>query len=190
MSPASRYHEIAIGDLLGPLAGRDVAMLPNNGNLGDALIHAATLKALARARVAARIVGGAGHERAVVLLIEGGGNLIDRCEYLLPRLERPRERFKDFVILHHTICGARVGAAIAELEAPEVLRRPSPGAPGDGPALRGPRGHVHQHEGERVLAGAPCSRPAAPPGRPFLVLTPRGRPGTRLDAGAGTVPYN
>jgi hypothetical protein len=66
MSPDSRYREIAIGDLLGPLAGRDVAMLPNNGNLGDAVIHAATLQTLARARMSARLVGGARRERGNV----------------------------------------------------------------------------------------------------------------------------
>jgi exopolysaccharide biosynthesis predicted pyruvyltransferase EpsI len=115
MPSASRYHEIAIGDLLRPLAGRDVALLPNNGNLGDALIHAATLQALARAGVSARVVDGDRPERGDVLLIGGGGNLIDRYEHLLPRLLTLHARFDEVVILPHTIYGDRIAAGFAEL---------------------------------------------------------------------------
>ncbi len=117
MLPASRYREIAIGDVLAPLAGRDVAILPNNGNLGDVLIHAATLQALARTGVSARIVAGDRDEGGDVLLVGGGGNLIDRYDHLLSRFRRLQGRFEDVLILPHTIYGDRVGAAFAELQA-------------------------------------------------------------------------
>jgi exopolysaccharide biosynthesis predicted pyruvyltransferase EpsI len=90
-----------------------VAILPNNGNLGDALIHAATLQVLERAGVGGRIITGEQGERGDVLLVGGGGNLIDRYEHLLPRLQSLHARFEDVVILPHTIYGDRVGAAFA-----------------------------------------------------------------------------
>jgi exopolysaccharide biosynthesis predicted pyruvyltransferase EpsI len=116
MRQVSRYREIAIGDLLAPLAGRDVAILPNNGNLGDVLIHAATLEVLERARVRPRIVSGDLDEKGDVLLVGGGGNLIDRYDHLRSRLRRLHRRFEEVVILPHTICGDRTGAAFAGLE--------------------------------------------------------------------------
>src|SRR6185436_6074586 len=115
MRQVSRYREIAIGDLLAPLAGRDVAILPNNGNLGDVLIHSATLQVLERARVHPRIISGDLDEKGDVLLVGGGGNLIDRYDHLRSRLGRLHRRFEEVVILPHTICGDRTGAAFAEI---------------------------------------------------------------------------
>ena len=109
------YREIKIHDLLGPMAGRDVAFLPNNGNLGDALIHAATLQVLERLGVGWRVVSGDKSERGDVLLLGGGGNLVDRYDHLLPRLQRLHDRFEDVVILPHTIFGRRVAEVFAGL---------------------------------------------------------------------------
>jgi exopolysaccharide biosynthesis predicted pyruvyltransferase EpsI len=109
------YQEIKVQDLLGPLAGRDVALVPNNGNVGDALIHAATLQVLERMGVACRIVSGDERQRGDVLLLGGGGNLVDRYGHLLPRLERLHDRFEDVVVLPHTIFGRRVAHVFARL---------------------------------------------------------------------------
>ena len=109
------YQEIKVQDLLGPMAGRDVALVPNNGNVGDALIHAATLQVLERMGVGCRIVSGDKRKRGDVLLLGGGGNLVDRYSHLLPRLERLHDRFEDVVILPQTIFGRRVADVFARL---------------------------------------------------------------------------
>jgi exopolysaccharide biosynthesis predicted pyruvyltransferase EpsI len=115
MDRPGTYREIAIDDLLAPLAGRDVAFLPNNGNLGDALIHAATLQVLGRLGVGCRLLSGDDGESGDVLLLGGGGNLVDRYDYLLPRLERLHASFRDVIILPHTIFGPRVAKVFAGL---------------------------------------------------------------------------
>ncbi len=115
MDQPGTYREIAIDDLLAPLAGHDVALLPNNGNLGDALIHAGTLQVLERLGVGCRLVSGDEAERGDVLLLGGGGNLVDRYDHLLPRLQRLHDRFQDVIILPHTIFGRRVAEVFAGL---------------------------------------------------------------------------
>jgi hypothetical protein len=252
MLSSPRYREIAIGDLLALLARRDVAILPNNGNPGDALIHAAALQVLDRAGVRARIVPGDRGEKGDVLLVGGGGNLVDRYDHLLLKRLSLHDRFEEVVILPHDRLSGSVGettdtflyfaallvvsmalgathlflASEAELQesvlrggrvvrlihlmysaatqraisawleprgvrygsltwplhSAEILA--SAGDPGSGPTLGASRGHVPEHEGQRILAGPRRLRAAPAPVRPLLVM-PAGR---RAPGGSGIAP--
>ncbi|MFT3733155.1 MAG: polysaccharide pyruvyl transferase family protein [Hyphomicrobium sp.] len=90
---------------LAGFAGQKVLFIPNEGNVGDCLIFAATLSAFDKAGIAVEVVDDTAdfHDRTVFL--GGGGNLVDIYRGMRETLEATRSNGARVVLLPHTIRG-------------------------------------------------------------------------------------
>lgn len=89
------------------LAGRKIVFIPNPGNLGDALICAATVQAFERADIPYSIFSSfSAHSSDIVYVYGGGGNLVpfyDQCAGFLRTLS---SLGAEVVVLPHSCHGA------------------------------------------------------------------------------------
>ena len=111
----SEYREVAIEEFLRPFAGRPAAYLGSLGNVGDTLIHAGTLRVLERLSITPRLLSDDEEVPHHLLLLPGGGTMIDMYESLSEALGRLHDQFEAVVVLPHTIHGARAAALLPRL---------------------------------------------------------------------------
>jgi len=89
---------------LEPFRGVKVDFLANNGNIGDMLIHKSTMTLFSKFNIEVNIVN-YNQQLSKVLFVSGGGNLIDKYNYLLNRLKQLLRKYNEIIILPHTYYG-------------------------------------------------------------------------------------
>ena len=90
---------------LAEFAGQRVLFVPNEGNVGDCLIFAATLDAMAKASIEVEIVGNDADFGDRIVFLGGGGNLIDMYRGMRQTFEACGAKAKRIILLPHTIRG-------------------------------------------------------------------------------------
>lgn len=85
------------------------------GNYGDALIWHGTKVALTRASIKYRTIGCGDTPGADVLIVDGGGNLIDLYTDVSDFLNKYGMRYSEVVVLPHTVTGASPLASLRRL---------------------------------------------------------------------------
>jgi len=86
-------------------AGERVLFVPNEGNVGDCLIFAATLDSFSKASIDFEVVNGSADFRNRTVLLGGGGNLVGIYRGMRKTIEACRDRAERIVLLPHTIRG-------------------------------------------------------------------------------------
>ncbi len=104
---SSPFREVAIQQLLHGLRGEPADYLPADGNVGDALIHASTLRVFAQMGIDHRLIEGSVDDPRKLLIVGGSGNLVDPWDYLRVRLEALHQDYQKVLILPSTVAGRR-----------------------------------------------------------------------------------
>lgn len=85
--------------------GEDVLFVPNEGNAGDCLILASTLKAMAKALINLEIADDGADFKNRTVFLGGGGNLVGVYRGMRQTIEACRSEAARVVLLPHTIRG-------------------------------------------------------------------------------------
>lgn len=85
------------------------------GNYGDALIWHGTKIALTRASIEYRTIDGNATPKADILIVDGGGNLIDLYTDVSDFLDKHGMHYSEIVVLPHTVTGAGPLASLRRL---------------------------------------------------------------------------
>lgn len=101
-------YEIKISDLISTCSGHgsDIFYIPNNGNLGDALITAGTLSTFRQAGISVQLFNNHPLHEKMTVIIAGGGNLVPYYHDVSSVLSRlMNSSVGRVVVLPHTISG-------------------------------------------------------------------------------------
>lgn len=90
---------------LNQFAGEKVLFVPNEGNVGDCLIFAATLDAFSKASIGVEVVDKGANFRNRTVFLGGGGNLVGLYRGMRETIEACRDRAARIILLPHTIRG-------------------------------------------------------------------------------------
>lgn len=100
LTVAMRHH---IEDFLAQFAGTKAVFVPNEGNVGDCLIFAATMNAFAKASIDVDVVDKRADFRNCVVFLGGGGNLVGAYRGMRETIEACRQQADRIILLPHTI---------------------------------------------------------------------------------------
>jgi exopolysaccharide biosynthesis predicted pyruvyltransferase EpsI len=103
MSTPAEMMRTEIDVFLAQFAGETILFVPNEGNVGDCLIFAATLDAFSRASVDVEVVDGHADFRDRIVFLGGGGNLVGLYRGTRASIEACRDRARRVILLPHTI---------------------------------------------------------------------------------------
>lgn len=90
---------------LNQFAGEQVLFVPNEGNVGDCLIFAATLDVFSKASIGVEVVDKGADFRNRTVFLGGGGNLVGLYRGMRETIEACRDQAARIILLPHTIRG-------------------------------------------------------------------------------------
>ena len=99
--------ELNLESFLGSYSGQNVDFFRFPGNYGDSLIWHGTKNLLSRLNITELYVDISSKKHNDILLIDGGGNLVDYYSDILNFLVEKSSVYEEIIILPHTIFGTR-----------------------------------------------------------------------------------